>query len=186
MRSCSPSPPLPVCFPGSPVNMLDVYSSMWVILVLQIALHSQETAVRVSLSVCVRMFVYFCDHCSCHLLVSAASSLCSGCDCTNCCLLEPPHPHPPTRGSSSSVTSPVCTNFWPVALGPVEETPPPKEMDQHMHWTLSLCQGRPVMLIDSRSTVLASLALSSAEVIGFVLRLGLELEPRHRLFSQKP
>lgn len=41
------------------------------------------------------------------------SSLCSGCDCTNRCLLE-----------SSSVTSSACTNFLPVALGPVEEPPP--------------------------------------------------------------
>lgn len=93
----------------------------------------------------------------------------SGCDCTNSCLLE--------HHLQVQLSHQFCLHqFLPVAQGPVEEPPV---------WTNTctgspLRQGRPVMLRDSRSGVLTSLAHSSAESLVCFFHLG--LEPRHRLF----
>ena len=103
LRSCLLSS-LPVSFP---LNILGVNSSVW-------------------------LFFFF-GVCACVCLLSMflsvvrrllPSSLCSGCDCTNRCLLE-----------SSPVTSSACTNFLPVALGPVVEPPSPSPSPSLSLWT---------------------------------------------------
>lgn len=122
---------------------------------------------------CVHVCYYLCALFLSAVSVCSLLSLRSGCDCTNSYLLE--------HHLQVQLSHQLCLHqFLPVALGPVEETPV---------WTNTctgspLRRGRAVMLRDSRSGALTGLAHSSAESLVCFFHLG--LEPRHRLFSQKP
>lgn len=81
---------------------------------------------------------------------------CSRPDCTNCCLCERHR-----RLRLSHQLQPALISACRPGTG--RGAPPPHtRVDRHVHWILSVLRGRPVLLIDSSSGALSSLAHPSA------------------------